>query len=382
MDYHGGGFYLGSCLEEAPFCAKICRELQAVVIGVDYRMAPFDKFPAAIEDAEDVVSALLDPQHPGYHELRTAIADFLRGRWFDTLGIERERKHDKVPFPPVPEIQLDPSRLAFSGASSGGNIALNMAIDAPASHGYPNWPSRIPPNYSTQIPLLLLYPSLDLRQLPSERFRNERMPVVDPNKKGLDIDDHLAATYVSREMAGHPRASPGIVDTAHGLHKQAKILLILSGVDTLWEQSEIYAKKIEAEGRGPDVKTMRYEDRKHGWVTIPEIALSKEERQTRLEVLEECVRFTKVAWEGQDPVAMMHRDFGDVIVPPPKPRDDDTAIPQDAALRELIDMGFNGEVAKEALAENNGNAEEAVEWLLRQAHEESGHTDAEKEKHT
>ena len=36
-DYHGGGFYLGSCLEQAPFCAKLCRELQAVVISVDYR---------------------------------------------------------------------------------------------------------------------------------------------------------------------------------------------------------------------------------------------------------------------------------------------------------------------------------------------------------
>jgi len=134
-----------------------------------------------------------------------------------------------------------------------------------------------------------------------------------PEKKRLDIDNHLAATYVSREMSGHPRASPGLVDTRACLHKNAKALLILSGLDTLWEQSEIWVKKVEAEGRLRDMKVMRYEDRKHGWTTIPEIALSKEERKTRLEVLEECVRFTDVAWQGRDPVAVMNRDYGDHV---------------------------------------------------------------------
>jgi len=314
LDFHGGGFYLGSCLEQAPFCAKLCRELKALVIGVDYRMAPLDKFPAAIEDAEDAVSALLDPKYPGYRELREGVADFLRGRWHDLLVAKKERKADKVPLPPRPNIQLDTSRISFSGASSGANIALNMALNVPPSHGLPAWPCHIPADYATQVPLLLLYPSLDLRQLPSERVRHERMPPAqDPKRKRLDIDDHLAATYVSREMAGHPRASPGLVDTRIGLHQKAKILLILSGLDTLWEQSEIWVKKVEAEGRSRDVKTMRYEDRKHGWTQIPEIALSSEERKTRLEVLDECVRFADLAWQGRDPVAVMDAENGDEV---------------------------------------------------------------------
>ena len=120
MDYHGGGFYLGSCLEQAPFCAKLCRELQAVVIGVDYRMAPLDRFPAAIEDAEEAVLALFDTTHPGFDELREAIAAFLRGQWHDKLGAEGDRDRDSVPLPPEPKIELDTSRIAFSGASSGG----------------------------------------------------------------------------------------------------------------------------------------------------------------------------------------------------------------------------------------------------------------------
>ncbi|KAK3637386.1 hypothetical protein LTR56_008722 [Elasticomyces elasticus] len=312
MDYHGGGFYLGSCLEQAPFCAKLCRELQTIVIGVDYRMAPIHKFPAAIEDSEDAALALLDPEYPGYSVLRAGIADFLRRKWFETLGTPDDRKKGKVPLPPVPQIHLDEARIAFSGASSGGNIALNMAISAPASLGMPAWPCVIPASYPHPIPLLLLYPSLDLRQLPDERLRRENMPPL-PEKKRLDIDNHLAATYVSREMSAHPRASPGLVDASVYLHKNAKILLILSGLDTLWEQSEIWVKKVEAEGRIDDMKVMRYEDRKHGWTTIPEIALSKEERKTRLEVLEECVRFTDVAWQGRDPVAVMNREMGDNV---------------------------------------------------------------------
>lgn len=303
---------MGSCLEQAPFCAKLCRELQAVVIGVDYRMAPLDKFPAAIEDAEDVVSAVLDPAFPGYGELRKCIINYLQGKWYELLGNKDDRKNGKIALPPTPKIHLDKSRIAFSGASSGGNIALNMALNVPESLGLPEWPCKIPSDYSNQVPLLLLYPSLDLRQLPGERYRHERMPPVSP-RKGLDIDDQLSATYVSREMAAHPRASPGLVDTSTGLHKKAKILLILSGIDTLWEQSKLWCEKVEKERRAQDVKTMRYEDRKHGWTVIPEIALSAEERKTRLEVLDECVRFASVAWEGRDPVAAMEKEEGSVV---------------------------------------------------------------------
>ncbi|CAJ2504908.1 Uu.00g123020.m01.CDS01 [Anthostomella pinea] len=319
MDYHGGGFYLGSCLEQAPFCAKLCRELEAIVIGVDYRLAPFDKFPAPLEDAEDVVMALFQPTYPGYAVLRQAIPDFFRAHWYESLGTREERRKDKVPMPPTPTVHLDTSRIAFSGASSGANIALNMALNVPACLGMPEWPCPVPPDYPSQIPLLLLYPSLDLRQLPSERFRREGLKPLKPKEKRIDIDDHLASTYVSRDLAAHPRASPGLLDTSKYLHAQAKILLILSGLDTLWEQSEIWTKKVEAEGRSKDMKTMRYEDRKHGWTQIPEIALSKEERKTRLEVLDECVRFASLSWAGRDPVLVMNLENGSEVEAQGKP---------------------------------------------------------------
>jgi len=169
FDYHGGGFYLGSCLEQAPFCAKLCRELKCIVISVDYRMAPLDKFPAAIEDAEDAVKALLDPESkPGYELLRQGIADFFRAHWLEELeaaASKEDRKAGKVPTPPPVQIELDTTRIGFSGASSGGNIALNMGISVPADLGLAEWPCPVPQDYKHPVPLLLLYPSLDLRQV-------------------------------------------------------------------------------------------------------------------------------------------------------------------------------------------------------------------------
>ena len=56
-------------------------------------------------------------------------------------------------------------------------------------------------------------------------------------------------------------------------------------------------------------------------------------------------------------------------IPPESVEDDDA--PQDRALAELIDMGFPADNARIALAENGGNLQDAVGWLLNQAHEES-----------
>ena len=48
-----------------------------------------------------------------------------------------------------------------------------------------------------------------------------------------------------------------------------------------------------------------------------------------------------------------------------------SAEPQDRALAELIDMGFPEDTAKLALAETGGDVQNAVGWLLQQAHETS-----------
>lgn len=39
LDFHGGGFIMGSPLEQAPYAAMMARELGAVVISVSYELS-------------------------------------------------------------------------------------------------------------------------------------------------------------------------------------------------------------------------------------------------------------------------------------------------------------------------------------------------------
>src|SRR5271170_1181486 len=100
LDFHGGGFTMGSCLEQAPFCALLARKTGRLIMSVDYRKGPLDQFPAAIEDAEDVLAAVLDStSEPG---------QILR-REFRRLSSKRH--------PNASTSVLDPARLSFSGFS-------------------------------------------------------------------------------------------------------------------------------------------------------------------------------------------------------------------------------------------------------------------------
>ena len=256
LDFHGGGFVMGSCLEQAPFCAKLARELKCVVLSVDYRMGPMHKHPAALEDAEDVLNAVLDPKAPGYTKLRKAVSK--------KINENKQRKLKR-------EIDVDKTRIAISGFSSGGNIALNLALSVYPPQVETAWPCRFPADYPSNIPVLLFYPSLDCRQLPSERTKPPKLPV----SKGFwsEMDDKLMPTYLPRKQAGEPRASPGLADIRKGLHPRAKMLLVLPALDSLAEQSEVWVKKVDSEGRGDDLEVVKFEGMKHGVSSFPNLGL-------------------------------------------------------------------------------------------------------------
>ncbi|XP_024540300.1 carboxylesterase 1-like [Selaginella moellendorffii] len=96
--FHGGGF-----LVFTPkfhffhyFCESMSRNLKALVVSVDYRLAPEHRLPAAYQDAARTLQWLQEPQ---------------------CLGEDWIRSHG------------DLSRVFISGDSAGGNIAQHSALD-------------------------------------------------------------------------------------------------------------------------------------------------------------------------------------------------------------------------------------------------------------
>jgi acetyl esterase/lipase len=49
--FHGGGYVLGDAVADDPLCRDLCVRSDAVFVSVDYRHAPENRFPAAIDDA-------------------------------------------------------------------------------------------------------------------------------------------------------------------------------------------------------------------------------------------------------------------------------------------------------------------------------------------
>ncbi|HEY0540556.1 MAG TPA: alpha/beta hydrolase [Actinoallomurus sp.] len=58
--FHGGGYALGSAADSAGLAADVARRAGARAISVDYRLAPENPFPAAVDDAVAAYRALLD----------------------------------------------------------------------------------------------------------------------------------------------------------------------------------------------------------------------------------------------------------------------------------------------------------------------------------
>jgi len=57
---HGGGFVIGDLDTHDQCCRRLCRDTGAVVVSVDYRLAPEHPFPAAVDDSLAVARALAD----------------------------------------------------------------------------------------------------------------------------------------------------------------------------------------------------------------------------------------------------------------------------------------------------------------------------------
>lgn len=206
--FHGGGFTIGSLEGHDPVARQLCARSGALVVSIDYRLAPEHRFPAAVEDAFAAMAWVAD-------------------------NVER--------------LDGDPSRLAVVGDSAGGNLAAVTCLLARDAGG---------PPIAFQA---LVYPSTDLRG---------GYPSIEENADALFLPADTLSWFieqylVSPEDAADWRASPIL---ASDLTSLPPALVLTAEFDVLRDEGEAYAAALRSAGSSVTVR--RYDGMTHAFFQL------------------------------------------------------------------------------------------------------------------
>jgi acetyl esterase len=201
---HGGGFWLGTLNHCDIPCRDICAGTGAVVVAVDYRLAPEHKFPTPAEDC--------------YAALEWVAAN-------------------------AEELRVDPSKISVGGGSAGGNLSAVVALMARDRGG---------PSLVFQV---LEIPAVDLTMsFPSIIENGEGYMLT---KQGVEqcVDYYLAEPADAK----NPYASPWFADDLSGL---PPALVVTAEFDPLRDEGEAYARRLTESG--VDTTLVRMDGHIHG----------------------------------------------------------------------------------------------------------------------
>ena len=202
--YHGGGWVTGGLETHDNLCRFLAREAGVRVLAADYRLAPEHPFPAAVDDAAEV--------------LRYAVAKA------EDLGI-------------------DANRIALGGDSAGGNLAAVTAHSAEVDITF----------------LLLFYPGVDasVRRRSREIFGN-----------GFFLTDEKMDWFLDQYSAGvQDRHDPRLsIMLAEDLSNLPPTYIATAGYDPLRDEGEAFAERLAAEG--VPVVLRRHEGLFHGFANV------------------------------------------------------------------------------------------------------------------
>jgi acetyl esterase len=208
LNFHGGGGSLGNLDQSDWLCAHVAARVGALVVSVDYRLAPEHPYPAARED--------------GYAALCWAV------RHADALGGRADR-------------------VAVMGDSAGGNLAAVLCLLA--REGGPVIDAQV-----------LLYPVVDLGFAAPSTTAFERGPML--TRADMDV---FRANYLGPDGdASDPFCSPLLAPDHRDL---PPALVITAGVDPLHDDGVAYAERLRDSG----VPTRHCDHARavHGFICFP-----------------------------------------------------------------------------------------------------------------
>lgn len=200
--FHGGGWVIGSPATHIKLCAEIAEGASAVVLSVDYRLAPEHKPPAQLDDC---IAAT-----------RWALAH-------------------------AAELQADPARFALAGDSAGANLAACTALRLRDEGG---------PRARLQ---LLLYGAFT---------GNNDLPSVIENGEGKILTRQAMDWFYRHYLSGGADPKDPYLFPIHGnLRDLPPAHLIVGTLDPLLDDSKLYAEALQA--AGVPVQLSIYQDQPH-----------------------------------------------------------------------------------------------------------------------
>ena len=202
--FHGGGYVKGGIDESDVFCRRLAIATRHAVLSVDYRLAPEDPFPAAVDDA--LAAAAWASSHA------------------EALGARA-------------------GPLVVSGESAGGNLAAVACLRA-----------RNDPRIAIRSQVLL-QPVLDFTlSCPSMALSATECLVP------RDDLEWYYRTYYSGSDSKSPDVSPLFAPDVSGL---PAALIITAEYDTLRDEAAAYAERLRS--AGVDVRYTCYPGMVHGF---------------------------------------------------------------------------------------------------------------------
>ncbi|WP_431232107.1 alpha/beta hydrolase [Mycolicibacterium psychrotolerans] len=226
---HGGGFVFCDLDSHDGLCRNLANSIPAVVVSVDYRLAPEHRWPTAAEDV------------------------FAATRWAAAHAAE---------------LGGDSSRIAVGGDSAGGNLAAVTTLMAR---------DRDSVDIAAQ---LLLYPVI-AADFDTESYRRYGRGYYNPRPALQWYWDQYVPAVEDRQ---HPYASPLQADLT-GL---PPAVVVLAGHDPLRDEGIAYADALAA--AGTPTTRCSFDGGIHGFMTMPMLDLAHQARREAASSLGELLR--------------------------------------------------------------------------------------------